>query len=273
MFPVARMRLAALVPLLFRLKVRAASIAILALCVAAVGQTSPRTIHVFVALADNLHQGIIPVPKRLGNGDDPANNLYWGSAYGVKAFFTRSADWKLLAPARKPKPEVLERCIFKHRTENVYLIADAYRGDAIRQTIADFLDAAAGNNPEDVLAGAVHLRSRGGSSLVAYIGHDGLMDFQLTKLSPKKNEAKREAIILACASKAYFSAPMRSSGAHPLLWTTNLMAPEAYTLKAALDGWIARESDQQIHERAAVAYDKYQHCGLRGARKLFATGW
>ena len=63
------------------------------------------------------------------------------------------------------------------------------------------------------------------------------------------------------------------SGAYPLLWTTGLMAPEAYTLKSALDGWIKRESDEQIRERAAAAYDKYQRCGLRAARKLFAAGW
>jgi hypothetical protein len=51
------------------------------------------------------------------------------------------------------------------------------------------------------------------------------------------------------------------------------MAPEAYTLKSALDGWIAAEANEQIQERAAAAYDKYQKCGLRGARRLFATGW
>ena len=43
-----------------------------------------RSIHVFVALADNDHQGIVPVPRLLGNGDDPDHNLYWGSAYGVR---------------------------------------------------------------------------------------------------------------------------------------------------------------------------------------------
>ena len=46
-----------------------------------------RTVHVFVALADNEHQGIVPVPAKLGNGEDPEHNLYWGSAYGVKTFF------------------------------------------------------------------------------------------------------------------------------------------------------------------------------------------
>jgi len=51
------------------------------------------------------------------------------------------------------------------------------------------------------------------------------------------------------------------------------MAPEAYTLKSALDGWIEHESNEEIRQRAASAYDKYQKCGLQGARRLFATGW
>jgi hypothetical protein len=107
-------------------------------------QSSPRTVHVFVALADNVNQGIVPVQARLGNGEDAERNLYWGSAYGVKTFFSRSADWKLLSSGEKPKDEVLERCVFKHRTANVYLVADAYRGREIQTAILKFFDAAAG---------------------------------------------------------------------------------------------------------------------------------
>jgi hypothetical protein len=60
---------------------------------AVVAELSLRTVHVFVALADHQYQGIIPVPARLGNGDDPDHNLYWGSfAYGVKTFFSRSSN-------------------------------------------------------------------------------------------------------------------------------------------------------------------------------------
>jgi hypothetical protein len=236
-----------------------------------------RTVHVFVALADNEHQGIVPVPARLGNGLDPEHNLYWGAAAGVKTFFARSADWALLRCEQKPKAEVLERCFFKHRKREVYLVADAYRGDEIRQAILDFFDAAAGANPETITlpstSHAVTLAARGGSNLVAYVGHDGLMDFRLPFLPKQKNENHRDAIILACASKQYFGEALRTAGAYPLLWTTNLMAPEAYTLKGALDGWTAGESNEQIRERAAAAYDKFQKCGLRGARRLFATGW
>jgi hypothetical protein len=101
-------------------------------------QGPPRTIHVFVALADNKNQGIVPVAAILGNGEDPQHNLYWGSAYGVKTFFSRSADWRLIASSPGPRPEIMERCVFKHRTANVYLVADAYRGNRIKQAIVGF---------------------------------------------------------------------------------------------------------------------------------------
>jgi hypothetical protein len=236
----------------------------------------PRVVHVFVALADNQHQGIVPVPAKLGNGEDPEHNLYWGSAFGVKTFFGRSSDWERTSCAKTPRAAVLERCVFKTRGANVYLVADAYRGSEIRQAIVDFFDAAAGANPETIaLPTTLHgrLSAGGGSNLVAYIGHDGLMDFQLSDFPRKKNEIHRDAIILACASKQFFAEPLRPSGARPLLWTTGLMAPEAYTLKAALDGWIGGETGEQIRDRAAAAYDKYQKCGLRAAHRLFASGW
>jgi hypothetical protein len=240
-------------------------------------ESALRTVHVFVALADNQTQGIVPVAAKLGNGEDPEHNLYWGSAYGVKTFFARSADWERIACGEKPKAEILERCVFHHRTANVYLVADAYRGREIRQAILDFLSSSAGDGSETVsvpgASGAVKLPIRGGANLVAYIGHDGLMDFQLSQFPRKKNEVHRDAVVLACASKQFFAEPMRASGAYPLLWTTGLMAPEAYTLKSALDGWIAGESNEQIRDRAAGAYDKYQKCGFRGAHRLLVSGW
>jgi hypothetical protein len=252
----------------------------LVLSIAAAAQlnpSSPKIIHVFVALADNANQGIVPVPAKLGNGFDPERNLYWGSAFGVKTFFSRSSEWQLVAHGLRPKDDILERCVFKHRSKNVYLIADAYRGDRIRQAIADFFAAAAGTNAQDVSfkegGREESLKSGGNSDVVAYVGHDGLMDFQLDKYPRQQKAGKRRVIILACASKQYFGTPLRGTGADPLLWTTNLMAPEAYTLKSALDGWMIGETDEQVRERAAQAYDRYQKCGIKGARRLLVTGW
>jgi hypothetical protein len=259
-----------------RIALLACATALIAIASAA-AQDRLRTVHVFVALADNDHQGIIPVPARLGNGEDAEHNLYWGAAAGVKTFFARSSDWQRISCGDKPKAEVLERCVFKYRDANVYLVADAYRGLEIRQAILDFLDAAAGDGAGMMsvpsASGPVKLPIRGGANLVAYVGHDGLMDFQLSRFPQKKNEIHRDAVVLACISKQFFAEGVRASGAYPLLWTTGLMAPEAYTLKSALDGWIAGENNEQIRDRAAAAYDKYQKCGLRAARRLLVSGW
>jgi hypothetical protein len=230
-------------------------------------------IHVFVALADNVNQGIVPVSASLGNGDNPATNLYWGAAYGIRTFFSRNKDWELISITPNPNASILERCVFKHRRTSTLLVADAYRGQEISKTTFDFLEAAAGKPGEKLKAKDVEFETAGSANLVAYIGHNGLMDFALPAHPKRRDDRERRAIILACASKNYFSPALQQSGATPLLWTTNLMAPEAYVLSAAIEGWLKKETDEQIRLRAADAYHKYQKCGVKAARGLFATGW
>ncbi len=253
----------------------------LALCVLSsfaipsVAKSSPRIVHVFVALADNQHQGIIPVAQALGDRKDPQRNLYWGAAYGVKTYFKASQDWELVWSGRGAKDAILERCVFKSRMNDVYVVADAYEGSQIKLAVSDFLWAAAGIAKEKVTfkmrSEEVSLAIAGDANLVVYVGHDGFMDFQIAPIAGTRGDKPRQTIILACASKVYFAPYIRQTGAEPLLWTTGLMAPEAYTLKAALNGWIAHEGDESIRRRAAQAYDRYQKCGAHAALKLFAT--
>lgn len=243
-------------------------------------QNSVAVIHVFVALCDNVNQGIVPVAPSLGNGDDPERNLYWGAAFGVKTFFAKNRNWLPVnanKTSNKSSPVVLDRRVFKHRESQTFLVAEAYRGSYIRQATEDFLAAAAGT-PGEVLdtsvdGKAVTLNLGGSANLIAYIGHNGLMDFRLNSFPKKRDDEKREAIILACASKNYFAEPLRPTGARPLLWTTNLMAPEAYILSAAIDGWLRKETDEEIRLRSAKAYSQYQRISLKSASNLFATGW
>jgi hypothetical protein len=51
------------------------------------------------------------------------------------------------------------------------------------------------------------------------------------------------------------------------------MAPEAYVLKAAMDGWVLNEGGEEIRRRAATAYNQYQRCGVNAALRLFSSGW
>jgi len=111
----------------------------------------------------------------------------------------------------------------------------------------------------------------GDADVIVYVGHEAFMDFQIPPVAGARGDKPRQRIVLACASRLYFGRYLRQTGAEPLLWTTGFLAPEAYTLKAALDGWMARDDDEAIRRRAAQAYDKYQKCGARAALKLFAT--
>ncbi|MBC3758227.1 hypothetical protein H7U19_07420 [Hyunsoonleella sp. SJ7] len=231
------------------------------------------TVHVFVALCDNANQGIVPVPAKLGNGQDPKNNLYWGAMFGLKSYFKRSKDWVFISSVKNPQPHILERVLFKHSTANTCLLADAYDGQYIKNAIKDFLEATAGRNTVSIEHGTKRLKFGGASNLLAYIGHDGLMEFDVKGEFEPINNKQRDAIILACVSKDYFKPYLEETKANPLLWSTGLMSPEAYTLKWALDGWVLSETDSEIRERAAKAYHNYQKCGINGARRLLVTGW
>lgn len=233
-----------------------------------------RTVHVFVALCDNEFQGIVPVPSKIGNGKDPRLNLYWGAGYGVKSYFhLKTTDWQLIRKVKSSNPYILDRLLYKHTTKDVYLLADAYDGEQIKTCIEDFLKASNAQNPITVKENELNLKFGGNSDLISYIGHDGLMEFDVKISYNELATKKKDVIILACYSKEYFSPEIKKAQANPILWTTHLMAPEAYTLKAALDGWINNENGQQIEERAAQAYNKYQKCGINGARNLFTTGF
>ncbi|HKX83170.1 MAG TPA: hypothetical protein VJL58_03030 [Pyrinomonadaceae bacterium] len=236
-------------------------------------QNPGKVIHVLVALCDNENQGIVPVPAHLGDGEDPQKNLYWGAAYGVKTYFSKSKNWEKIGEIAGPKSDVLERIVFKHKTENVYLVADAYRGSRMKETVDDFFSAASGKKFENVETAGATLQILGSANLIAFVGHNGLMDFGIESPAGTRGQEKQDAIILACASRNYFSKHLRKTGASPLLWTTNLMAPEAYILHDALDGWIAGDSPDGVRDRAARAYAKYQRISQRSAENLLVTGW
>ncbi|WEK37680.1 MAG: hypothetical protein P0Y53_09215 [Candidatus Pseudobacter hemicellulosilyticus] len=240
--------------------------------VAAPFDTSARTIHVFVALCDNKYQGIVPVPAGIGNGQDPDNNLYWGCGAGIRTYFKKSRDWVLIKKYRVDKIR-LERLVFRHSQQNYYLVADAYDGRYIRQCTIDFLNSCSGQTRDTVAIPGMTLGINGNAGLVSYIGHDGLMDFQLNQDFQNTDGIARDAIILACISKRYFSPLLAATKANPLVWTTGLMCPEAYTLHDALSGYIRNESAEEIRTRAAKAYARYQKCSEKAARNLLVTGW
>jgi hypothetical protein len=158
-------------------------------------------IHLIVALCDNKHQGIVPVPEQLGNGQDPRNNLYWGAMYGVRTFLTRNANWEIVGELQDGFQEVLEKIVFhatvsrSGREVDVYLVAEAWDGAVIESAIEQFIWMAAGYRSETVkvktLGDFEELRVGGLAHLIAYIGHNGLMDFSLGNLPMEASGTQR----------------------------------------------------------------------------------
>jgi len=233
-----------------------------------------KTIHVYVALCDNQFQGIVPVPEKIGNGKDPFNNLYWGTAYGVKTFFKRSKNWTLVKTYKNPEAHVLERCLFKHNTKDVFLLAEAYDGEYIKECTSDFLKTMFSMNSLTIEYEDRKLLFAKDADLISYIGHNGLMDFDLDQNDYVLLSGKdKEVIILACISQAYFEPFIKRTCANPLVLTAQLMAPEAYTLEAGIEAWLKNKTNEEVRIEAAKAYAKYQKCSMYGAKKILVTGF
>ncbi len=170
----------------------------------------------------------------------------------------------------KGNDTLMERMVFKHNKSNYYLVSDAYNGKFIKDCTVDFFEFCAGTKKDTIQIEGKTIGAGGNASLVAYTGHDGLMEFSLDQNFTNTDGKKRDAIMLACFSKKYFSAHLTKTKANPLLWSTGLMSPEAYTLHDALEAYI---SGSDVKLAAAKAYSKYQKCSLRAAQNLLVTGW
>jgi hypothetical protein len=237
----------------------------------------PLVAHVVVALCDNEHQGIVPVPAALGNGADPKSNLYWGAMYGVRTYFRRSKEWQAL-PVSLPRVEhILDRVLFKRevvrdgRRGEMLLLADAWDGQYIANAISYFLEMNHGGHAERLTVGDRSVEFGGMAHVTVFVGHNGLMDFAAPAVTMSPTGGRpRASVVLACISDDYF-APLLRGHSVPLLMTTGLMAPEAYTLDAALTSWFSGGSPAAVRQAAARSYAHYQGTSEKAALRLFRT--
>jgi len=229
-------------------------IMLLCVCTFACGDVLADTkrVHVFVALADNEHQGIAKVPVKIGNGDDAANNLYWGATEGFKSVFGRSKTWKLEKTEENPSPEILERRSYRHASKDCVLVAEAWRGKNIHQCLEAFF---------------ANLHGRK-SDLTAFIGHNGLMDAPVA-VAPLDTAKTTDAIILCCMSASWFKNHLEALKARPVLTTEQFMYPGSFLLRDALDVWLRGGLRSEIRMAAAKAYATNQKISVKAAAGVF----
>lgn len=232
-----------------------------------------RTVHVLVPLCDLEKQGVLSDSEKLCSGGDPDDNLYWGARYGVRSFFEGQEEWKVLSSS-KGRDSIVERVLFSHDSSNTYMLAEAYHGGRMPACLKDFLSYVNGMGKKEVAQGIDTLRFGADTDLLAFCGHNGLMDHPKIQIpGPPAKEGSdhgaSEAVVLACESKSHFRSYFEDAPATPLVWTSGFMSPEAYTLKGILEEWTAEKKGSKVREAAAEAYDRYQDCGMEAAKGLF----
>ncbi len=213
-----------------------------------------KSIRVFIALCDNGSQGIAPVPEKIGDGNKPADNLYWGCSDGFGPVFRRSAHWKSNEAVSRQDGDILEERTLSHPRSGAKLQVSAYRGTAIKDCLAAF---------EAALVSGQH-------DLVAFIGHNGLMDFTLElPTAPAENQTK--VIVLCCKSREWFAPRLATLKATPVLLTEQFMYPGAFLLHDALESWLSGGKQADIRSAAAGAYSRNQKISRKAALGVFST--
>jgi hypothetical protein len=214
---------------------------------------APKKVAVFVALCDNVSQGIVPVPARIGNGDKPADNLYWGCSDGLAGCFGAGKAWKLLRKEVPADRRILERRVYQSASGDIEITAEAWRGAEIKACLGAF---------EAALVAGKH-------DLCAYIGHNVLMDGEVAP--PAVKAAKScDAVVLCCMSDPYFRTRLEALGVRPLILTTQLMYPGSFILRDALPVWSKGGSLEKIRDAAAAAYSRNQKISVKAAKGVFA---
>lgn len=241
----------------------------------AVGE--PLIAHVLVPLCDNVHQGIVPTSEAIGNGLDPDHNLYWMTSKGVKRYFRDLPDWKLETSLKDPTSLILERVVFTKTYSNgakVVLVADAYRGDKMHECLNDYFNALSGNRKDSIVLEGNVIQIAADADLVAFNGHNGLMDESTVFKNAKAGSKPKDAVSISCASANFFRGYYLQTKSFPLVHTTNLLYPGAFILEGILNQWAMLGTEEDCKKAAGQAYYKHKpKSGPNGSQNLFNYGW
>lgn len=212
-----------------------------------------KNIAVFVGLCDNASQGIVKVGAKIGDGNKPDDNLYWGCSDGLKSYFKRSSKWKMeKRETETGDARILERLTFRHQNKDAILVAEAWRGSNLR----------------DCLIACEAATVSGKHDLTAFIGHNVLMDGEQAPPSTKATK-KTDAIVLCCMSDRFFTERLTKLNVRPVLMTSQLMYPGSFLLHDALEKWLRDGNRNDLREAAATAYARNQKIKIPAARGVF----
>jgi hypothetical protein len=233
---------------------------------------APLVIQVHVPLCDN--RVLACGNRKLGDGDRPDGNLYWATDGGFVGWFgRRGSGWTpvaLAADARRPD-DVLDLRVWHRRVAaagawrargaraalDVYVVAFAWRGTAIDAGLAAYLDDLYGDAARPIaLADGTTLDAGAGAAIVAWVGHNRLMDvdpidWRARAAAMPATARPRGVIAEACQTAPYMAEGVSSATRVPLLMTNDFLFAGAHAFEGVVTAF-ARGGDLAAMRRAAA---------------------
>jgi hypothetical protein len=246
----------------------------------------PLVVQVHVPLCDN---DIIPCGNaRLGDGDNPRTNLYWSTRPGFARWFTRKGSgWKAVATGDGDAlglADVLEVRVYARTVTAsrdwrrrgapdrfaVYVVAFAWRGSAIDAALDAYAADLYGSRARRLPVGEITLEAGGAAHLVAYVGHNRLMDRDYVWPRARAAEPKG-AIAIACHTAAYMEGVVPAATRVPLLMTRDYLFANAAPLEGAVLAFAEGGGYPAIRQGAAEGYADAQQREVRKIRGAFTN--
>jgi hypothetical protein len=261
--------------------------------VADVTAGKPLVVQAHVPLCDN---DVIPCGNaRLGDGEQPARNLYWGTTEGMVGWFgRRGGGWRQVLDSdgaaigeddvldlrvwtrTLPMPAAWRRAGAPARL-TIYVVAQAWRGERIHEAFRHYADDLYGVTAHEVeLADGTRIAAGGDAHLVAYVGHNHLMDltgFDWSEVADRagaagKDARPRGAIAIACHTAVYMQDVVPDARRVPLVLTRDFLLASSAALEGAVLGF-ARGGDYAAIRKGAAA--GYADGGKKSLARVFGA--
>ena len=214
----------------------------------------PLVIQVHVPLCDN---DVIPCGNaRLGDGDRPDGNLYWATTEGTTGWFgRRGGGWKQVLAADGAAvalPEVLDVRVWRREVVtprawrgpgaparySLYVVAFAWRGERIDDALHRYAEDLHGLTSASLaLPDGTTLAIGGGAHVIAYVGHNRLMDlpgFDWRGFAARGDATPRGAVAIACHTAVYVQDVVPGPTRVPLLFTRDFLLASSAALEGAV---------------------------------------
>jgi hypothetical protein len=226
---------------------------------------------------------------KLGDGDNPDTNLYWSTTPGFGEWFARrGSGWKRVlkqtADATGDK-DVLAVHVYRRSIDTpsawrkrgvpkhfeLDIVVHGWRGKAIDRALAAYADDVSGKGTRAlVLADNSKLAAGGSAQLVAFVGHNRLMDLDKFEW-PDPGAAVKGTIAIACDTAPYMKREVPAATRVPLLMTSDLLFANAAPLEAAVLAFATGGGYAQIRTDATTAYAGVQNATFKHVSGVFTN--